>query len=456
MGEYEVVIQGAPDFTFSFAAEVVWEDLDRLHDQSALPNLLVSVRRRVTVKAELPEDTPAAVRTTFATLMSVHLNTRTMPTFIRVQDIATSTPIPDIGEISSVANAWEDVQITTFRMDSIEPGQLLARAVVLFSFEGTRLFFNGGTFADFEQELTVEAGDDFREQQTLRSIVKVAPGADVQTQAAALRLAAPPGFVRVAPSNRTSGISIRYLNNPRKDRAEVTSIILALGGGGALPTGAGDGSIIERTAEDPRFGLIRRTRRVEITGSSNPVNFVNSNNIVGSPETVEVDRFRNRATGEWLRRERIRFINGRLTRIRLSWSLREGGRPLEVRPVSAGFKWVLAEGSQLPFILVESVEVFALGPTRLNDVPQPARLPTPWRLRPQNSNYVPPEVIEYGDPTQAGSRQHFWRSTRSWEYVWNDTRDPRSVGTNQALFMENFLVGTGGARGIVQPGALRA
>ncbi len=454
MGEYTVTIQGAPDFTFSFAAAVTWEDPERTFDRSKLPNLLVSIRRRILVVGELPDDTPAAVRATFATLMASHLNSRTIPTFIRILD-PTSTPIPDIGEITSVGNAWEDVGITEFSMDSAEPGQLRARAVITFVVEGTRLFFNGGTFADFDQELSVEAGDDFREVSTLRSIVKVAAGADVQDQAAALRLAAPPGFVRLAPSNRVSGISIRYPNEPRRDRAEVVSIIMKLGGNGALPAGAGDGSIIERTAEDPRFGLVRRTRRVEITGSSNPLAFINSNNIVGSPETVEIDRFRNIATGEWLRRERIRIINNRLTRVRLTWSLREGGRPLEVRPVSAGFKWVLAEGSFTPFILTEQVEVFALGAISLNDVPQPARLPTPWRLRPQNSNFALPEVIEYGDPTQAGRPQHFWRSARSWEYVWDDTRDPRSVGTNQAIFMDNFLAGTGGTRSFVSPGALR-
>ncbi len=456
--QYDVQIGNGGDTVFPASAEVTWTDLERIHRRNLLPNVLVAVRREITVLGRLlpggAED-PAAVRAAFGTFMAAHLSTRTIPAFLRIRDTG-GVPIPDIGEITSAANEWVDVQLTAFNMITTDP-QLKAFAEFTFSFVGTRQFEDGNNFVEFEQELTREGPTNAQVTTTLRSVVTMTPGSDVEAQAALLRLSAPPGTIRLAPSNRVEGISIRFPNWPRTDEAEVVSIVQTLADGVILPTLAGDGSIILTERADPRFGLTRKSLRAEVTGTTDPRGFVEGERPKGSVGVVIHDRARAIASGEFDTREADLVFQlgdeGKTVRIRITWSMVEGGREVDHVAVIGGFRPILRKGPFEPFILTESVEAFALGLTELGQFLMPETLPEPWVFDPKRSTYIPPEIIEYAAISD-GETQHLWRMGTSRVYIWDALSDPRGDSTNQLLFVDQFLKVTGN-RQLVPPDLLR-
>ncbi len=443
MGEYTVRIVGegaTPALDFTFAAEVNWRDLERLHRTDQLPNLLAVVRREITITAELPDDTPAAVRAALASLMADHLSKNAVPVGVQIRDPG-GIPIPDLGEIvsSGAPNPdWQDVQVTRFEVDSADPGQLRARLALVIAFVGDRLFVDSNGQAFVEQELTSTGAADFRLEETLTSTVRVpAPGDAAAVNVAAMRLPAPPGKIRVAPSNNVLGISVRYPKWPRKDEAVVTSTVLTLAGGVVLPAGAGDGSVIDRERLDPRLGLLVKTLRAEITGSTAPRDFVDGEDPGDGVKTLDHDRARNQASAEYEQREVVRQIDKAVHRVRLTWVLNEGGGAITETLLTGGFFSQLRRGPRRRFSLVETVEVFALNPEDIEQFPVPALLDDPWVFNPGQSTFGPPQIFVHGG--EDNSKQHIWRISMTRFYRWNGSDDPRKEGQNRLVWLDQWL-----------------
>lgn len=443
MGEYTVRIS-SPNLDFVFAADVDWRDPERIYRRGVLPNVLVAIVREIELTLEIPDDTPTLVRAAFSSFMSTYISSRTVPDTIQIRDPG-GTPIPDLGIITSTGGPppdWEDVQIVSFDATSADPGQFRARAVFTMVFRGRKIFPDSNAFAEFDQVLSREAGDGGEQtvETRLESTVRMTSGNDVQDQAALLRLAAPPGTIRIAPANRTSGISINYPNWPRTDQAVVVSIIRELADGVVLPAGAGAGTLINRVADDPGLGLTRNTLRAEVSGTGDPLGFVDNNRPPGVQDNTEHDRANATASGEWETREAIRVVKDKVIALRVTWTLQEGGRGVQHSLVTGGFKWLPRKGPFAPFLLTETVEAFALGPTVLDEVPMPDKLKAPWLFRPAPSTWSPPLIQEYGDRL-TGTTQHFWKTSMTRSYLWDSIDDPRSVDQNKLHWMDQFLAG---------------
>jgi len=427
---------GANTETFDRVDSLGLREVERVWRKNVSPNVLVAIVYEWQVEALLGGNTaPATVRSNLATWMTNFAALRTGPTSVEI--LSGGSAISGIGTISTTG--WEDIQITdlAFADAADDPAFLKAHTRVTFTIRGRKPFGDGDSVCEFDQVYATEFDTAGLESRRLVTTVKMVAGVAVTTIASQLKLAKAVGWVRVAPTNTTTGYVLSYPNYPRTDEAVATSIVRRLGGSIALPTGAGDGTIVEEVQDDPRYGVNRKTRRVSIVGLDSPLSgWVNSQEPTGGRGGTTHDKSARRGSGTWITVEAVSTFKGLITRVRARYDLTPGGRPVGFRPMTGGIQPVIVLGDREPARCTETVKLAALAPASLDEVPLPIPLPAPWVLDSTRTVDTMPEIVEEG----GAKAMNIWERTIRRSYVWDDPEsDPRLNDAFKARAMKQWL-----------------
>ena len=431
MGEYTVEVStsaGVP-FVFTTAPRVSARIASDVHREGVRPRERdMMVFELLLEECRIRDDTPGAVIIALGAYLSEHgLFLRGTPDFVRIKDSG-GTPIPEWGDMDTTAATpvWEDLEIVGLE---VLPGedQLKAGATWSMTVRATRVFPDGEGVTHLKQDFDEFAGTGGLKQRRLVSRIRVAVSSGLTLESATIiaigKLAAPVGWVRVGRTNHpTFGVAITYPRYPLKTEGIMISEVAELGGpagGGSGATGS-DAELNEEIRDDLALGVQRVLTESRFSGSG-AIDAVVADKPDGSFGFTSEDQLGASARGRWeLRRSLATAFAGKLTRVQITRTLQPGGRPLIVTLMSGGVKAALRDGAFTPWRITERVELFALGPLALADMPVPPLLAAPARLaRPQSPMELPTITLR-GLPRD----QHIYRRVWTRFYVWDALTDP--------------------------------
>lgn len=439
-GNYSVHIGTAGGTHYAFWAAPVFtaRDLDRYHRTDVNPAVLGAVTREISLTCWVDGRDPPDTVTNLGTLLTGFVNARVVPGFFEVRD-EDGTAVTSIGQITSASSAWEEVQITGFNLPA-GVGQLVAGAEFTLTIQGRKTYGDSNDVWYREQSREVTYNEAGLERRTLTTELRITKASSNTIAGLASSYGAAEsravGWRRVAPSNNSAGYAIRYTKYPLLHEAVITSIVEELGSGYVLPTGAGDGSVVKIVQRDQASRTDRHVIQAEISGTTDPLGWAESQGEGGEFVGSYHDRHRNfaRATFAW--NEPINagggssagggVGGGTSTRTEARMVLTAGGEPVRPLVMSGGALPVIRRGGLLPWTLTETIQVWAESPSALTDIPIPALLEDPWVLGAGGVWSLP-----YLD-TQPST----WTTTVTRSYVWDGDESPLEDTTFLALVME--------------------
>lgn len=430
---YTISIQGASgDFVFVRAPALDIVTIDRRHRRGVEPFVLLSAVLEYRFSGCILTDDGAGniatqlgdFLTGFAVLKSVQ------PTYIRIARPA-GTPIPVIGSVGP-GGSGEQLELLSWNLPN-EPQQLDAEGKFDLSF---RVVMNiDSTFLRLEQTQKNSAGPTGLPRQQLTTFCEVSKASGINLEAAAVvalaALAKPAGWRRIGDSNNTLGVAISFDGRwPLKTIGTLVSEIEQLGGGIVLPDLAGDGTRTVETTNIPDAGIKVTRTGAEITGSVNPLAFVESIEPDGSVGTIRQDLARRVAVGSWTNQEALVSLKEKTVRVRAVRQLSFGGKAISELPFGGGLLSKLRPGAIRRWQLVERVEARGLGVEELSQLALPPRLPPPWVFDPGRSFHELPQAELAGQRSEDS-----WTRVMTRAYFWDGEGEPLDDAAFQKIAM---------------------
>lgn len=421
--------------------------------ESVSPNVCVArlyewrMRCRVPATTDAIATVPPSAATNLGTFLSSAFHTRTLPTSLSILDSA-GTAIPQIGDIS-VSGGWEDLQLVDFDLASVaeHPGQMVAGAYFELSFRARKSLPDSNGICELDLEYETTSDDVGREVRRVSGLIRLSLAAYTTgtritdaavVSAAGIKLPCPAGWNR-SRGNNSNGFDVRYPKYPRLIEATVVSEVTLNGGGVSGASGAKSADVAVRHKDDPARGLLVTTTTAETTGpdSGAALEWVQQQQPPESTgETLE-EASKKHARGEWETRGPLTAAAadaGKVTRVTRAYTLRGGERSAYASAKASGLRPKIVSGGPFsPYVLAESIRIFARGPEALTDVPAPKPLGAPWVLDGDDAVDAMPVVEE--DANYPGQR--VWVRVLERRYLWNGDGDPRSDGQLVARVMSD-------------------
>jgi hypothetical protein len=401
--------------------------------QNAAPNLLVARNYEWTFpRCRVRGDAPTDVVTALQAFLTAAVNARAFPTSLEIENAA-GTDLAQIGAVTAgTAENWEDLRVTEFSLaasaDTPTTAQLVSGAEFSLTFAARRSFPDSNGVCEFDQDREIEAdsfGNETRRKTTTVRLARnyvngTSASNTILTTAIADEIAesCPVGWRRTKGSTSVPFI-IRYPLWPLTHLAVCVSEVAktAVGAGAASPpTGAIKAVTAERIVEDPEKGVKRFFFSAETVGATDGLTWVEAQRpSQGTGETEDRPADKT-AKGKWQYLEPL--VGGqstKVTRIKRSFVRGGGGRVGGAFVLSSPYTPKVTVGPYTPQRLVETVLVYALGATTLDDIPLPAQLPesTGWVLV-EPSQTPDPSV----DEDSRWPEQRLWRRAVTREYLW--------------------------------------
>lgn len=416
-----------------------------------------SMRCQVLASTDAEGTVPPAAATDLGTFLTSAVHDRVLPASLSIVDQA-GAAIPVIGDVS-VAGGWEDLQLTEFDLDSSSdaPGQLVAGAWFSLTLKARKSLPDANGICELDLEYETTSDDQGREVRRVSGTIRLGLAAyssptnaritDAAIVAAAgIKLAQPTGWVR-SRGNNSNGFDIRYPLYPRLISGVVVSEVTK-NGGVAGATGAKSADVGVRNKDDPKKGVIRKTTTADTTGpdAGAAIAWVLDQQPPQSTGETLDEPSKKHARGEW---ETVEVLTaaaieaGKVTRVRRRYTLRGGDRSVKASPKASGLRPKIVRGGPFSaWLLLETIEVQAMGAVTLKDVPLPRPLADPWLLDGESLVDALPVVDEDANYPE----QRIWLRVGERQYLFAGAGDPleerqveprvMSDGTNNIAVIE--------------------
>jgi hypothetical protein len=418
---YSVEI-GDYDFDIAPGLDIAAERIVR---ENLSPVECVAINYTFTLPCRIRSTTPAASITAFLVALNEWLETRDCPAFRLKDEGGAIVGDYEVDEERDPTLNWEDVYVAALAQPPVD-GQWVSGAVFTIVIRARRSFPDANGICELEIDVD-KTGDEFgnevhRKVCRLRwakaSAVDMADASD--TVKDLVRLDAPVGW---AVTIGIQGLGFAY-RTPLYPELHVVETVCEVRttGGVAGGTGAIAASTGTRTTIDPAKGLRRITHSAQQDSGTDPGAWVEGAQPNAAYQLHDVsfeDGSTKRARGEWTSVEAYRAVGGgKTTDVKCVYSLRGGRRDVTAVKMTPPFRPKVQRSGFDAYRLVETVEVRALGATRLDDFAVPVPLDTPWVLGPITAS-LPRVEEEAVDPSQ---RLWVWVLER--EYVWDGEGHP--------------------------------
>lgn len=421
--------------------------------QNAAPNLLVARNYEWTFpRCRVRATDPTDVVTALQSALTAMVNARVVPTSLEIENAA-GTDLAQIGAVTAgTAENWEDLRVTEFTLasstDTPTTAQLVSGAEFSLTFAARRSYPDSNGVCEFFQEREIEAdsfGNETRRKTTeirlARNYVNgVTASNTILTAAIAdeIEEPCPVGWRRTKGSTSTPFI-IRYPLWPLTHVAVCVSEVAktAVGAGAASPpTGAIKAVVSTRTVEDPEKGVKRIGVTAEVVGATDGLTWVESQRPSQATGETEDKPGEKTARGKWQYLEPlVAGGSSKVTRTKRSFVERGGGREGGAFTLSSPYYPKVTVGPYAPRRLTETVIVYSLGATTLEDIPLPDKLP-------ESTGWLLVEPSQAPDPTvdedSRWAEQRLWRRAATREYLWTKGgEEPLSVAEyREAVFAD--------------------
>lgn len=428
---YSITIQGeTADLVLAQASRFAWREVERRERRGLTPWQLAYFTVELTLQGvEILGGTPAAVVTALQTALTRTVHRAAQPTYVQIKDSG-GTVVPEVGEINTTANAWEDLAVTAVTLEAIDsPEQLVALARFDLVIRATRVFADENGVVLLEAERTVGADEDGLRFRRREGEVRMAAGVDVATVADQLRLPLPEGWRRSIGNDPTTGVEISYTEDPLVHKATFVSEVRELQFGLTTPASQGGGfaSRSEEEQLDPALGITRTRVTLRQEGTDDPRSYVEGEIASGAVYVVTDEGASAQAVWETLQgNDAPEGYAPQVTKVRASYSIVGGGRPADVL-VMGGAPAVVREGQPFPARIVEDKTVFGVG---FGEVMR-SGVPLAQFFSPPGTalhELYPEEFVEDGAPRllapprvhepRGSEAQHLWTAVVRREYLY--------------------------------------
>jgi hypothetical protein len=373
--------------------------------------------------------TPAASLAGLSSFLSGAVNTGTLPTFLKIKD-ADGVVIPGIGDIrEGTSEKWEDLELLQFELP---PGitQLVSGTRFKLVFRARRSFPDANGVCEFTARRILDADELGRGVRRLVCTIRLdkaaaAAGTVSVESTAAIRALLTEAKPAAGGWLRTIGTTdlpfrVEYPLWPLTHVAETESEVTRNQVGPGSPTppaGAVKAETGVRRVEDPSRGVTRVTSTAETT-APNPEPWIDTNAPSGPLVSKETQIDGSEGKGEWKQLAAI-TSNGQQTRVHRRFAMRGQGRRAAVLEMSGGIAAHVQTGAFVATRLREEIDVYALGPSSLEQMVIPPPLGGEWQL----DGGSPADVIGIAEDARAAS-QRLWLRTVAREYIWRGAGDP--------------------------------